>query len=468
MMHIRSFGATRTRAALLVCSAAWVLAACSSPAASPPAPAPTSPPAAAAKPTTASAAATSAPAAAGATTAPAAAAAPTGTPIKVGVLDDVTGVGAIEGALMRVSTDLVVQRTNASGGINGHPLQVTYVDPKGDATQALNLATQLAQQDNVDVLAGGLFSPECLGVSGLAAKLQMVYIATNGCASDVLTSKQCDKYTFRVYPVGRQTGDPTVKFEVTTLGSKWGIIYPDYALGQSNLATLQAALQANGGELPVQIAVPLGEANVTPYVTKVPTDGSIQVLQVSETGSDLARVMSVIQQFGINTKVAIVTALGKESFAGVYPDALNGAIITGTRPSDGIPGNADDAKYMEEWLAIAKGPDADIVGPLGGVEHVTPGNNNGYNAYMSMMALVTAMRKANFTGKADTDKLVSAFETLSIPQGPDFPDGQLIMNKDDHQGRTTYYLLKINGQKEEVVQMFPADQLPLIGDCKIQ
>jgi branched-chain amino acid transport system substrate-binding protein len=382
-------------------------------------------------------------------------------------MDDVTGVGAIEGALMRISTDLVVQRTNASGGINGHPLQVTYVDPKGDATQALNLATQLAQQDNVDVLAGGLFSPECLGVSGLAAQLKMVYISTNGCASDVLTSKQCDKYTFRVYPVGRQTGDPTIKFEVSNFGTKWGIIYPDYALGQSALATTTAALQANGAELPVQIAVPLGEANVTPYVSRVPTDGSIQVLQVSETGSDLARVMSVIQQFGINQKLAIVTALGKESFAGVYPDALNGAVITGTRPSEGISGNADDAKYMQDWLAIAKGADADFTGPLGGADHVTAGNNNGYNAYMSMTALVLAMRKAGFTGKADTDKLVSAFETLSVKQGPDFPDGDFIMNKDDHQGRTTYYLLKVNGQKEEVVKTFPADQLPLVGDCKI-
>ena len=469
---------TRSQRALLVGSVAWVLAACSSPAAAPSV-APTSPPAAAAptpapaKPTTVAAAttapaaaATTAPAAAAATTAPAAGA-PAGTPIKVGVLDDVTGVGAIEGALMRVSTDLVVQRTNANGGINGHPLEVTYVDPKGDATQAINLATQLAQQDNVDVLAGGLFSPECLGVSQLATKLQMVYISTNGCASDVLTSKQCDKYTFRVYPVGRQTGDPVVNFEVKTFGTKWGIIYPDYALGQSTLATTKAALQNNGAEMTVEIAVPLGEANVTPYVTKVPTDGSIQVLQVSETGSDLARVMSVIQQFGINTKVAIVTALGKESFAGVYPDALNGALITGTRPSDGIPGNADDAKYMADWLAIAKGKDADIVGPLGGVEHVTPGNNNGYNAYMSMMSLVLAMRKANFSGKADTDKLISAFETLTVKQGPDFPDGELIMNKDDHQGRVTYYVLKINGQKEEVVQTFPADQLPLIGDCKI-
>src|SRR5947208_12552818 len=135
----------RTRMVMVVGTVAWVIAACSSPAATPPA-------------------ATGAPAAAS-----------TSTPITVGVLDDVTGVGAIEGALMRISTDLVVQRTNASGGINGHPLKVVYVDPKGDATQALNLATQLAQQDNVDVLAGGLFSPECLGVSGIEANLQMVY-----------------------------------------------------------------------------------------------------------------------------------------------------------------------------------------------------------------------------------------------------------------------------------------------------
>src|SRR5437773_3969244 len=303
---------TRSQKALLVGSLAWVLAACSTPAATPtsapPAAAPTTAPAATpvpqaqSKPTTA--AAPTAPAVAAPATA-AAAAKPSGTPIKVGVMDDVTGVGAIEGALMRVSTDLVVQRTNASGGINGHPLEVTYVDPKGDATQAINLATQLAQQDNVDVLAGGLFSPECIGVSQLAAKLQMVYISTNGCASDVLTSKQCDKYTFRVYPVGRQTGDPVVNFEVKTFGTRWGIIYPDYALGQSTLATTRAALQANGAEMvsSAEIAVPLGEANVTPYVTKVPIDGTIQVLQVSETGSDLARVMSVIQQFGINQKV---------------------------------------------------------------------------------------------------------------------------------------------------------------------
>src|SRR6185295_2397597 len=131
------------------------------------------------------------------------------------------------------------------------------------------------------------------------------------------------------------------------------------------------------------------------------------------------------------------------------------------------PGVKADEDYMKAWIDMAK-KNVDLVGPLGGIDKVTPGNNNGYNAYMSMKALTLAMRKANFTGKADTDKLITAFETLNVPQGPEgFPSGAMIMNKDDHQGRTTYYLLKINGQKEEVVQTFAPDSLPLIGDCKI-
>ena len=163
--------------------------------------------------------------------------------------------------------------------------------------------------------------------------------------------------------------------------------------------------------------MPLGEANVTPYVTKIPTDGSIQVLKVGETGSDLARVMSVIPQFGINQKVEIVTALGKESFAGVYPDAMNGAIIRGVRPSDGIPGNANDTEYMADWKAWRRKTPTSPARSAA-LDKVTPGNNNGYNAYRSMKALVLAMRNANFTGKADTDKLIAAFETLNVPQAP--------------------------------------------------
>lgn len=450
-------------------AAAVLVAGCSAPAATP-----TSPPAAA--PTTPAASATTAPvatsssggAAAGSgtsTTSATAGPAPTGSPIKIGVLDDITGTGAIEGALLRIGVDMVVDEINTTGGINGHPVQAQFVDPRADATQSIQLATQLVQQDNVDLLVGGGFSPECIGVQDLAPKLGVVFVPADACASDTFSTQTCNRYTFRPYSVAYQFTDPVTTWEVQNIGKSWGILYPDYALGQSNLKTNQAALSKAGGELSVQIAVPLGEANVTPYVTKIPTDGSIQGLIVSETGTDLARVVNVMQQFGITQKMPIVTAIGKESFGGEYPDALNGSIITGTRPSEGLPGNQSDADFMARWKAMAH-KDADVTGPLGGADKATPGVGNGYNVIISMEGLKNAMRQANFTGRADTDKLITAMENLNLPQGPDLPDGPLVMGKLDHQGKTNVYLMKINGQHEDIIQTFTPDQLSS-GSCQV-
>jgi len=101
------------------------------------------------------------------------------------------------------------------------------------------------------------------------------------------------------------------------------------------------------------------------------------------------------------------------------------------------------------------------------VDKATPGVGNGYNVVTAMKALKVAMRRANFTGKADTDKLITALDAMNEPQGTDFPAGTVIMNKQDHQGTGNVYLLKINGQKEDILQTFPANTLPRIGNCTV-
>src|SRR5262245_13227335 len=75
-----------------------------------------------------------------------------GPPIKIGVLDDQAPSTAVEGAEMRVNTDLAIAQVNAAGGIHGHPLQAIYADPKAQPDQAISLAQQLVQQQGVDVL----------------------------------------------------------------------------------------------------------------------------------------------------------------------------------------------------------------------------------------------------------------------------------------------------------------------------
>jgi ABC-type branched-subunit amino acid transport system substrate-binding protein len=390
----------------------------------------------------------------------------TGSPIKIGLLDDTGPATAVEGAEMRVNTDLAVSQINASGGIHGHPLQVVYADPQAKPDLALNLAQQLVQQQSVDVLAGAVLSSECLGVENLMPRLGVVYMASTGCAAEDFTSKQCNSFSFRTTPQGRQVLIPLSSYIVKSYGNHWSIIYPDYAFGQSQLAAYKVGMSAAGGDLTQVIAIPQNEPNMTPYITKIATDGSVNGLINSEVAADLVRASQTIAQFNINQKLPIVGVFGKERFAGVYPDSLTGDIGQSPELSDSAQDNRFDIAYHTAFRTQLAKEDPAIATTLGGLDKAVPGDL-GYEAYTAMTALKQAMLSSNFTGKADTQKLIKSLSTLKAKQGADFPGGDFVMNASDHQGTATTYVAKINGQKEQVLTTLAPSQLPAIGSCKV-
>jgi ABC-type branched-subunit amino acid transport system substrate-binding protein len=256
---------------------------------------------------------------------------------------------------------------------------------------------------------------------------------------------------------------------VNTYGKKWGIIYPNYALGQSNLAAFKVGLEAAGGQLvPSQtIPIPYPETNMTPYISKILTDGTIDGLINSEVSADLVRSSSVIAQFGINTKMPVVSFLGKDRFAGVYPDSLTGSVGYMPELSDSPQDNRADIAYHKAFTNQLKTEPANIQTTLGSVDKAVPGQL-GYQAYTAINALKLAMLQSNFTGKADTQKLIKALETLKVKQGSDFPGGDFQMNATDHQAAQTIYIVKIAGQQEQVVTTYAPDKLPPIGTCQVK
>ena len=389
----------------------------------------------------------------------------TGSPIKIGVLDDQAPLTAVEGAEMRVNTDLAIAQINSSGGIHGHKLEAVYADPKATPDEAITLAQQLVQQQGVDVLVGAVLSSECLGVENLVPRLQVVYVSSTGCAAEDFTAKQCNQYSFRITPQGRQVNIPLSQYIVSTYGKKWSIIYPDYAFGQSQLAAYKVGMTAAGGELSQIIPIPQNETNMTPYISKIATDGSVNGLINTEVGADLVRASSTIAQFNIGQKMPIVGVFGKERFAGTYPDSLTGDIGQSPELSESAQDNKFDIAYHKAFTTQLAKEDANIQQTLGGTTKGVPGDL-GYEAYTAITALKTAMINGSFAGKADTQKLISAMSKLKVKQGSDFPGGDFQMNASDHQGVTTTYIAKINGQQEQVLTSLPPDKLSAIGSCQ--
>jgi ABC-type branched-subunit amino acid transport system substrate-binding protein len=369
---------------------------------------------------------------------------------------------------LRVNTDLAIDQINKAGGIHNHPLKAVYENPNADPAMAVSLAQQLAQQQNADVLIGGILSSECLGVEPLAARLQIVYMSSTGCASEALTSGTgCSKYTFRATPSGRQGIIPLSTYIVNQYGKRWALIYSDYAFGQSQLAAYKVGMQAAGGTVVKPIAIPLNETNVNPYITQIPTDGSVDGVINAQAGADLVRSSTAINSFGIQKKLPVVGVFGKERFAGVYPDYLTGDLGQAPELSDSAQDNKYDVAFHKAFTTQLGKEDASVAAALGGVGKAVPGGL-GYQAYSTLNALKLAMLASNFTGKADTAKLITALENLKASQGADFPGGAFMMNKADHQGVQTTYIAKINGQKEEVLNVIAPDKLPAIGTCQVK
>jgi hypothetical protein len=104
--------------------------------------------------------------------------------------------------------------------------------------------------------------------------------------------------------------DATIAAQVQSHGGRWAVIYSDDAVGVKTFGLARAALQRGGVPQPLVVPIPLGEANLLPYVSKIPRDGSIQaVLLASRTTistNDLERVMSLLLQFKFNERMAIV------------------------------------------------------------------------------------------------------------------------------------------------------------------
>lgn len=78
----------------------------------------------------------------------------TGTPFRLGSICSCSGPQASSLANSKVVLDAWASYTNANGGINGHPVQMTVLDDGGNATASQSLATQLVEQDKVQAIVG--------------------------------------------------------------------------------------------------------------------------------------------------------------------------------------------------------------------------------------------------------------------------------------------------------------------------
>jgi branched-chain amino acid transport system substrate-binding protein len=377
-------------------------------------------------------------------------------PYKIGTLQPLTGNAASGGKTALIGVRMAVDRINQMGGINGRPVELIVADDESKPDVGRRATQKMVDEDGIDAHVGGFLSNVCLACMPVWQAQQVVNMI-GVCLDTTLTTTKCNRYTFRTFDYAPAQAVAFAPHLVNKLGKKWHIAHADYAWGQSTRDAYAEQIKKAGGEIVGTTGIPLGTADMTPFLSKI--NGDFDGLFGIFFGKDGITITNQAYDLGLTKKykwagdgaIAESTnlpALGTkiEGFVGI-----NRWLPLSDPPLD-TPANK---KFIAEAAARLK--QIDPSGPL--PDRYTQSN------YEAVNALKIGMEKSGFQGRDDTPKLIAALEGLEMKEGDDFPQGDKILRKADHQAFVREFIFEIKGGKPHILDTVPEEMTIVAPAC---
>jgi branched-chain amino acid transport system substrate-binding protein len=312
-------------------------------------------------------------------------------------------------------------------------------------------------EDTIDAQVGGVLSNICLACMPVWEEARIVNMISV-CLDTTLTTSKCNRYSFRPFDYAPAQAVAFAPFLVHNLGRKWYIVFFDYSFGQSSRDAYADQIRKAGGEIVGTMGVPLGIADMTPFLSRISGsfDGLFGIFGAADgvTFGNQAFDLGLTKKYRLAGDGGIaestnLPALGSkiEGFIGInrYLPVLEGPLNTPAH-----------RKFMEEASVRLK--KVDPTGPL--PDRFVQSN------YEAMNALKLGMEKSGFRGREDTMKLIEALEGLEMKEGDDFPQGDKVLRKEDHQAFLREFIFEIKGGKHRILETVEKERTLFPPACK--
>ena len=227
------------------------------------------------------------------------------TPIRIGMITDMSSLYAdIDGPAGAEMVKWAVQ--DFGGKVLGRPVEVLTADHQNKADVASSKAREWIDKDGLAMLIGGTNSGTALAMAKIAEEKKRPFIAI-GPGSARLTNEACSPYTvhyaYDTVALSKVAGTALVKS-----GAKsWYFLTADYAFGYSLEGDASNVVKANGGTVAGAVRHPLNASDFSSFLLQAQSSKA-QVLALANAGGDLTNAMKAAREFGIN-KTMKVTGL---------------------------------------------------------------------------------------------------------------------------------------------------------------
>jgi ABC-type branched-subunit amino acid transport system substrate-binding protein len=194
-----------------------------------------------------------------------------GRPIKVGVITDQTGALSFMGIAGANVAKMVIDDINTKGGMLGRRVDLYLEDSATTDDIAAAKAAKLVQEDQVDVIFGGIYSSTRQAIKGSAVvdgKKLYIY-------PEQYEGQECDPLIFCTGPVPAQQVEPLIPWLMRQTGAKkFYLPSADYIWPHTMNKRVREVAAANGGSIVGEEYFPLDHMDYRETIEKITSSGA--------------------------------------------------------------------------------------------------------------------------------------------------------------------------------------------------
>ena len=216
--------------------------------------------------------------------------------VRIGILNDQSGVYAEFGG--RSSIEAAKMAVEDFGGtVNGAPIEIVSADHQNKPDIASGIARQWYDRDKVDAIMELTTSSVALAVQGLSREKKKITITTGAATSD-LTGKLCTPYGYHWAYDTRALAVGTGGALVQQGGNTWFMLTADYAFGHSLEAEVTRYVTSKGGKIVGAVRHPLAAQDYSSFLLQAQGSGA-KVIGLANAGLDTSNSIKQAAEYGI-------------------------------------------------------------------------------------------------------------------------------------------------------------------------
>ena len=218
------------------------------------------------------------------------------TSVKVGVLNDRSGVYAdIAGAGSVIAAQMAVEDFQAAQ--KGIKVEIVSADHQNKPDIGSNIARQWYDQDGVDLILDVPTSSVALAVSQVTREKNKVFI-DSGAGASTLTGSQCSPNTihwaYDTYALAKGTASAMLKAG----GKSWFFLTADYAFGHALESDAAALVTKEGGTVLGSVNVPFPATDFSSFLLEAQASKA-DVVGLANAGGDTINAIKQASEFGL-------------------------------------------------------------------------------------------------------------------------------------------------------------------------